>query len=279
MSTVWRIRGIDHDLSKRGLIMGVLNVTPDSFSDGGKYWSLDAAVQHGLELVEEGADVLDIGGESTRPGAEAVPEEEEKRRVIPVIKRLRGKTQALISIDTMKPGVALAALEAGADIINDVNGLRDPGMLQVAADSDAGLIVMHMQGEPRTMQANPTYEDVVAEVQAFFGERLAALEQVGVAPERVALDPGFGFGKTLDQNLTLLRSLARLSVADRPLAVGVSRKSMIAKLLGDADMEKRHWPTVALTAWMREAGAQIVRVHEVRPNAEAMRMIEAILSV
>lgn len=274
--SLWRIHDTTHDLARRGMIMGVLNVTPDSFSDGGQFFDAGLAVRHGLEMVANGADILDIGGESTRPGAEPVGQEEELRRVVPVIEALRRETSALISIDSMKPEVARAALDAGADIINDVTGFRDPAMIQVAAASNAGLIVMHMQGEPRTMQAQPVYADVVAEVCAFFEERLGTLTAAGIAHERIALDPGFGFGKTLEHNLALMRALPKLHVQDRPLVVGVSRKSMIAKLLEDNDLEKRHWPTVALTAWMRDAGAEVVRVHDVKPNAEAMRMIEAI---
>jgi dihydropteroate synthase len=273
---LWRIQNTTHDLAARGMIMGVLNVTPDSFSDGGRYFDADSAVQHGLEMIAEGADILDIGGESTRPGAQPVSESEELRRVTPVIAALRRESRALISIDTMKPVVARAALDAGADIVNDVTGFRDPAMIRVAAAFSAGLIVMHMQGEPRTMQSHPVYADVVAEVIAYFDERLRTLTAAGISPDRIALDPGFGFGKTLEHNLALLRALPRLHVQQRPLVVGVSRKSMIAKLLGDDAMDLRYWPTVALTAWMRDAGAEVVRVHDVKPNVEAMRMVEAI---
>jgi dihydropteroate synthase len=273
---LWRIQETTHDLAVRGMVMGVLNVTPDSFSDGGRFFDPVQAVEHGLEMIAEGADILDIGGESTRPGAQPVDEVEERRRVTPVIKALRRETRALLSIDTMKPAVARAALEAGADIINDVTGFRDPAMTHVAAASRAGLIVMHMQGDPQTMQSHPVYADVVAEVAAFFEERLRTLSDAGIAVDRIALDPGFGFGKALEHNLALLRDLPRLHVQGRPLVVGVSRKTMIAKLLGDPALEKRRWPTVALTAWTREAGAEVVRVHDVRPNVEAMRMVEAI---
>lgn len=272
----WRVRDTTHDLSRRGMIMGVLNVTPDSFSDGGRFFDPSQAVAHGLELVDEGADILDVGGESTRPGAVPVESAEELRRVVPVITALRAQTRTLISIDTMKPEVARAALDAGADIINDVTGFRDPAMIRIGAETRAGLVLMHMQGEPQTMQTHPHYDDVVAEVAAFFEERLATLEGSGVDPRCVALDPGFGFGKTFEHNLELLHALPRLHVRERPLLVGVSRKSMIAKLIGDTSMERRHWPTVALTAWMRDAGAEIIRVHDVKPNVEAMRMIEAI---
>lgn len=276
MPATWLINGLEHDLAVRGWIMGILNVTPDSFSDGGRFLDAGRAVAHGLQLVAEGADVLDVGGESTRPGAEPVALEEELRRVVPVIAALRPRTAALISVDTMKPGVARAALAAGADIINDVGGLRDPGMVGVAADSRAGVIIMHMQGTPQTMQSQPHYDCVTDAVRQFFGRRLEELESAGVDPGRIALDPGIGFGKTLGHNLQLLRGLAGLRQSDRPLVVGVSRKSLIARLLGDPGMDQRRWPTVALTAWLREEGADVLRVHDVKENAEALRMIEAV---
>ncbi len=274
----WRFGSHDLDLTDRGLIMGIVNVTPDSFSDGGRYLDTGRAVEHALALIAEGADILDIGGESTRPGAEPVEEAEELRRVLPVIRAVRSQTQTLISIDTMKAAVARAALDAGADIINDVTGLRgDAAMLRVAAASSAGIVVMHMTGTPQTMQANPHYDDVVTEVRSWFENRLQLLEKEGLPPERVVLDPGFGFGKTLEHNLTLMRELPQLSVSDRPLLVGVSRKSMIAKVLHSEAMEDRFWPTIALSAYAREHGARIVRVHDVKPNREALRMIEALL--
>jgi len=278
MAVTWQLRGKPHDLSKRGMIMGILNVTPDSFSDGGSYVHVEKAIQHGLRMVEDGADIIDIGGESTRPGAAEVPADEEISRVIPVIRALRERTNALISIDTMKGRVAGAAILAGADIVNDVNGLREPEMLAAVASTDVAVVVMHMQGQPRTMQVKPRYDDVVTEVRDFFSERLETLHKAGIHADRVALDPGFGFGKTLDHNIELLRALPQLRVNECPLLVGVSRKSMIAGLLGDKDMNKRFWPTVALTAWMREAGAEISRVHDVQANAHAMRMMEAIMT-
>jgi dihydropteroate synthase len=278
MTHLWRIHGTDHDLNPRGMTMGIVNVTPDSFSDGGRFLDSGRAVEHALRLVEEGAGILDIGGESTRPGAEPVEEAEELRRVLPVIRAVRSATKTLISIDTMKANVARAALDAGADIINDVTGLRgDPAMSRVAAETDAGLVVMHMIGTPRTMQQHPEYADVVAEVRAYFDERLRTLESIGIARERIALDPGFGFGKTLEHNVTLMRSLPQLLEIGRPLLVGVSRKSMIGRLLGDDSLDARDWPTVALTAHMRELGARLFRVHDVKPNVEALRMAEAIV--
>jgi dihydropteroate synthase len=261
------------------MIMGIVNVTPDSFSDGGRFLDTGRAVEHALGLISEGADILDIGGESTRPGAEPVAEAEEIRRVIPVIRALRAVTQTLISIDTMKASVARAALEAGADIINDVTGLRgDPAMLRVAADSDAGLVIMHMIGTPQTMQKQPEYGNVVRDVQKYFTARLHCLEYAGIDTRRVVLDPGFGFGKTLEHNLDLMRALPELLAAGRPLLVGVSRKSMIARLIESDAIEDRDWTTVALTSLAREQGARIVRVHEVRRNVQAIRMTEAILN-
>lgn len=277
MSILWRIRDQTHDLSRRGMVMGVLNVTPDSFSDGGQYIDAGRAVEHGLQMIADGADIIDVGGESTRPGADPVSVDEELRRVIPIIEKLRRQTSTLISVDTMKAEVARAAVAAGADILNDVNGFRDPSLVEVAASSEVGLIVMHMLGTPRTMQKNPVYTNVIENVRGFFSERLATLQQAGISPGRVALDPGFGFGKTVEHNLTMLREMEKLRIDQHPLAIGVSRKSMIARLLEDPQIENRFWPTVALTAWIRQAGAEIVRVHEVKPNVEAMRMMEAIM--
>ncbi|WP_038167655.1 dihydropteroate synthase [Verrucomicrobium sp. BvORR106] len=256
---------------------GVLNVTPDSFSDGGKFFGTALAVERGLEMAEDGADVLDIGGESTRPGADPVSVADEIKRVVPVISEIRGRTRVLISVDTMKPEVAREALAAGADIVNDVNALREPGMLEAVAETSAGVIVMHMKGTPRTMQVQPTYVDVVREVREFFLERLDALAQAGIDPLRVALDPGFGFGKTLAHNVALLNALEDLRVEDRPFVLGVSRKSLLGALVGDLSLDRRAWPTVALSSWMRESGGEIVRVHDVKPNAQAMRMTEAIM--
>ncbi|MCH7228468.1 dihydropteroate synthase [Haloferula sp. A504] len=259
------------------MIMGILNVTPDSFSDGGLHHEPGTALERARRMIAEGADIVDVGGESTRPGAEPVPEAEEIERVQPVVEALRSEWDGLISIDTMKPGVAHAALEVGADIVNDVAGLRDPGMIEVCARSGCGVVAMHMRGEPRTMQQAPEYEDVVTEVRSFFEERLATLTSAGIDPESLCFDPGIGFGKTLDHNLTLLRELSALQVGGRPLLIGVSRKSFIGRVLESDALEDREWPTVALTAWTRESGARIHRVHEVRPNREALRMVEAVL--
>ena len=274
---LWKVGQRMIDFSQRGMIMGVLNVTPDSFSDGGEYFEPEVAVEHGLEMVEQGAEIIDIGGESTRPNAEEVAIEEEIRRTIPVIELLRNQTNALISIDTSKAEVAKQALDAGADIINDVAGFRGDGMLELAADSHAGLVAMHMQGNPRTMQKNPQYSEVVEDVRQFFLERLETLKAAGVDQSRIMFDPGIGFGKTVPQNLDLLANLEVLRSVGRPLLIGVSRKSFISKVLDDQSLEAREWPTVALTGLIRKSGAAVLRVHDVRPNVDAMRMVEAIM--
>jgi dihydropteroate synthase len=234
-------------------------------------------VDHAMQLVAAGADIIDIGGESSRPGAEPVSEQEELRRVLPVIQALRPLTAALISIDTFKAKVADAALKMGADIINDITGLTgDPQMLDVAASTDAGLVVMHMQGRPRSMQQAPVYDDVVMEVEAFFHARLQALRERGIQLDRVALDPGIGFGKRLEHNLALLRATARFAKLGHPVLIGASRKSMFGQVMGSKAMQDRHWPGVALTCYTREQGAVIHRVHDVRAHAHALRMTEAI---
>jgi dihydropteroate synthase len=256
-------------------VMGVLNVTPDSFSDGGRFLDTEAAVRHGVSLAEQGAAFIDVGGESTRPDAAPVGVEEELRRVIPVIERLRGATAALISIDTSKPEVMRAAAAAGAALINDVRALREPGALAAARDSGCGVCLMHMQGEPRTMQLEPVYADVVSEVRAFLAERVAACRTAGIEAERVAVDPGFGFGKTLEHNLTLLRHLGELSAAGRPLAVGLSRKSMVGKLTGRPEGE-RVLGSVVLAVIAALAGASIVRAHDVAATVEALKVVTAV---
>jgi dihydropteroate synthase len=275
---IWRTRNSAIDLSRRGQVMGILNVTPDSFSDGGRHGDLERAVGHARKMIAEGATLIDIGGESTRPGALPVSVEEEISRTVPVVAALRNEWGGQISIDTSKAVVAEAALAAGADIVNDVSGLRaDERMAEVCAKSRCGVVVMHMQGEPRTMQAAPSYGDVVAEVAEFFQERLVALKAVGIEEEAMCFDPGIGFGKSLDHNLALLRALDRISPAGRPLLLGVSRKSFIGKLLESDDLALRDWPTVAITARARGQGVMLHRVHAVRPNVEALRMAEAIV--
>jgi dihydropteroate synthase len=274
----WKIGENVVDLSKRGMIMGVLNVTPDSFSDGGEFFATDAAIGSGIKMALKGADIIDVGGESTRPGAEPVSVKEELRRVIPVIQGLRAKIAILLSIDTSKSEVANAALDAGASIINDVTaGRGDEKMLSLAAKRKAAIVLMHMQGEPRTMQKDPHYEDVITEVADFFRQQYARALECGVDPMAIAFDPGIGFGKTLEHNLTLLKNLGRLRVHDRPLAVGVSRKSFLAKLVNSSDMSERAAPTIALTAILRARGADILRVHDVKENVAALRAAEAVL--
>lgn len=274
----WRCLDRTLDLSRRGEIMGIVNVTPDSFSDGGLFATVDAAVDQAKRLIGEGAALIDVGGESTRPGAAEVDEAEEMRRVLPVISRLAAECPGtILSIDTCKAGVAAAAVAAGARIINDVRGFRDAEMVEVAAESGAGLVVMHMSGNPRTMQSAPVYADLHGEITGFFRERLGALLAAGVAEEAIVFDPGIGFGKTLDHNLAILRGLDRYTVADRPILLGVSRKSFLAKVTGSDRIEDRAWGTVAITAHAREQGIRLHRVHEVKPNLEALRMTEAIL--
>jgi len=275
---IWNLRNSRLDLTRRGLIMGILNATPDSFSDGGAFMEPAAACAHGLKLIEEGADILDVGGESTRPGAESVPADEELRRVIPVIKALRERTSVPISIDTCKAVVAAAAIEAGADIVNDVTGLRgDEDMPRLVAESPVGVVIMHMRGEPRTMQVAPVYEDVVREVGEFFRQSLEAALSSGIDPMRIVLDPGIGFGKTPEHNRQILRALPQFSILGRPLLVGVSRKSFLGWIADSPRIEDRHWPGVALTSFCREHGARILRVHDPKPHKEALRMTEAII--
>lgn len=257
--------------------MGILNATPDSFSDGGRACGLDEAMAHARKMIAEGAEIIDVGGESTRPGAAPVPAEAEISRVIPLITALRSEWDGWISIDTSKAAVARAALEAGADIVNDIGGLRDPAMVEICSASGCGVVVMHMQGEPRTMQISPSYENVVEEIREFFVERFDTLTSAGISVDSLCFDPGIGFGKALEHNLALLHSLEQLSTAGRPLLLGVSRKSFLAKLLGEDELAKREWPTVALTSLGREKGAMIHRVHSVRDNYQALRMTEAIL--
>jgi dihydropteroate synthase len=275
---LWKIGDKIVDVSKRGMIMGVLNVTPDSFSDGGEFFDTETAAARGIQVASEGADIIDVGGESTRPGAEPVSVKEELGRVIPVIQKLRTKIDTVISIDTSKSEVASAALDAGSSIINDVTaGRADEKMLRLAAKRKAAIVLMHMQGEPRTMQKNPHYEDVVSEVADFFRQRYARALECGVDPMAIAFDPGIGFGKTLEHNLTLLKNLERLRVHDRPLVVGVSRKSFLGKLVDSSEMSERAAPTIALTAILRVRGADILRVHDVKENVAALRAAEAVL--
>lgn len=275
---IWKTKHAGLDLSLRARVMGILNVTPDSFSDGGIHAETGSALCHARAMIAEGAEIIDVGGESTRPGAVAVPVTQEIARTVPVIAALRAEWAGLISIDTSKAAVAAAALAAGADIVNDISGLLgDPEMPAVCAASGCGVVVMHMQGRPQTMQVAPHYDDVVAEVRAFFEERLATLTAAGIDPAALCFDPGIGFGKNLDHNLALLAALEQLRVAGRPILLGVSRKSFIGRILGEKNLELREAPTVAITANAREKGVMLHRVHAVRPNVEALRMTEAIL--
>jgi dihydropteroate synthase len=272
---IWKTATRTFDLRSRGLIMGVLNVTTDSFSDGGCFIGRDLAVAHGQRMAAQGADIIDVGGESTRPGAEPVSEQEELDRVLPVIEALAPNTQIVLSIDTMKPAVARAAMAAGCAIINDVSGLQNAEMRDAVRESGAGAIAMHMQGTPRTMQLAPRYGDVVAEIRDYFRQTFEACLRSQIDPMRLAFDPGIGFGKTVTHNLALIRNLAAMRVGERPLVLGASRKSFISKVTGAPAMEDREWPTIALTSYGSAHGANIVRVHNVQGNAEAMRMTEA----
>ncbi|MFN6094218.1 MAG: dihydropteroate synthase [Verrucomicrobiota bacterium] len=275
---IWRTRRETLDLSRRARVMGILNVTPDSFSDGGSHFGIEAALTHAREMIVQGVDIIDVGGESTRPGSLPVPADEETKRTAPVIRALRTEWDGLISIDTSKAAVAKAAIEYGADIVNDVSGLRaDPQMADICATSRCGVVVMHMQGTPQNMQVAPRYADVVSEVADFFKERMASLTAQGIDPDNICVDPGIGFGKTLDQNIALLRALDQIAPAGRPLLLGVSRKSCIAGMLESTDIKERDWPTVAITSWARQQGTMLHRVHEVRPNLQALRMTEAIM--
>jgi dihydropteroate synthase len=256
-------------------LMGVVNVTPDSFSDGGLFLEPDAAVEHGLQLAEEGAGILDVGGESTRPGAEAVPEREELERVLPVVERLAAAGKR-VSIDTTKLEVARAALAAGATIVNDVSAFRfSPGMAGLVASEGAACCLMHMLGEPRTMQKDPRYDDVVSEVKAFLEERLAFATGAGVPEERVWLDPGIGFGKTVEHNLELLRRLDEIVAVGRPVVVGTSRKSFLGKLTGGRAEDERLPGTIATNVLALERGARVFRVHDVAPVADALAVAAA----
>ena len=278
---LWKIAGETIDFSTGALLMGVLNVTPDSFSDGGKFFDVEIATGHGLRMAKEGARIIDIGGESTRPGAVAVEETEELNRVLPVLAKLQVAAEgALISIDTSKSGVARKAVRAGASIINDITGGRgDPAMFAAAAEVGAGFIIMHMQGTPRTMQIDPHYGDVVAEVREFFRQQYERALECGIDPMAIAFDPGIGFGKTLQHNLELLRNLAQLRVHGRPLIVGVSRKAFLGKLIGSREVGDRLAPTLALTALLRERGADVLRVHDVKSNLAALRAVEGFLAL
>ena len=260
----------------RPLVMGIVNVTPDSFSDGGRFTEPDAAVEHALQLVADGADILDIGGESTRPGADAVPLDEELRRVVTVVERLAKLTRIPISIDTCKAAVARACLAAGATIVNDVAGLRDPAMIEVVASFGCGVVVMHMRGDPRTMQVNPEYGDVVREVLDYFAERIRTLTAAGIRREAIALDPGIGFGKTLDHTLLQLKELPRLQEFGLPVCLGVSRKGFFGQLTGKPRTDRSAGSLAVACFALAQRAAQILRVHDVAAHADAVKVWAAL---
>jgi dihydropteroate synthase len=281
---LWKFRGRGLDLSSKAAVVGIVNITPDSFSDGGKTMDPDNACAHALKLLEEGATLLDLGGESTRPGAVPVAPEEELLRLLPVLKTLRKRTDAPISIDTAKASVAQACLDEGADIINDVTALSgDPLMGEVVSRTGAGLILMHLQGTPRTMQENPCYpqDDVLSDVSKYLSDRRAVALGCGVDSDAIILDPGLGFGKTVAHNLALLRGIPLLNRLGSPLMIGHSRKSFLGKIMSEDGIntpEDRLSAGLAVTVLARSLGALLFRVHEVRPHLESLRMAEAVLA-
>jgi dihydropteroate synthase len=275
---LWRTKNRIFDLADGPLVMGIVNVTLDSFSDGGKCLDPREAVEHGLRLATEGARVIDIGGESTRPGAEPVTAEEEMMRVLPVIWKLESEVRCAISIDTYKAEVAQAAIEAGAEIVNDVTGLRDPAMARVLAETGAAVVIGHMQGEPQTMQTKPEYEDVTREIGEFFRQSFDRAITCGMTPEQIAFDPGIGFGKSVGHNLSLIRRMEEMRVEGRPLVMGASRKGFLAKITGAVEMDERLGPTLAVNALGRVFGVNIFRVHDVLENVRALKIAEAVLN-
>lgn len=275
---VWQTAHNTLDFRSGPLIMGILNVTPDSFSDGGQFYQVEAAVERALQMVEEGAAIIDVGGESTRPGAEPVPEEEELNRVIPVIEKLRQKTDVLISIDTYKSRIAEAALQAGADIVNDISGARfDDRMIEVVKKYDCPIIIMHIKGTPKNMQQDPYYEDVVAEIYDYFEERIRLLESAGIS--KIVIDPGIGFGKRLQDNLHLLRDLKDFTFLNRPILMGTSRKSFIGKILNKEAPADRLFGSLATQILAVQNGADVVRVHDVQATHDALKVLAAVNEV
>ena len=267
---------IPFSMVDRTLIMGILNVTPDSFSDGGVYQDTESAVRHGIQMAQDDADVIDIGGESSRPGSEPVSVEEELSRVVPVIESLAKQVEIPISIDTFKPEVARVALDAGASIINDIAGLADEHMRSLAAERKAPTVIMHMKGTPRNMQENPEYGDVVSEIMAFFRERIALAVEAGLPEEYLIIDPGIGFGKTLEHNLEIIRNLADFKSLGRPILIGTSRKAFIGKILGGLPPTERLQGTAATVAISIMNGANIVRVHDVKEMSQVAKMADAL---
>jgi dihydropteroate synthase len=270
------VREAELSYGQRTLVMGILNVTPDSFSDGGRFLDRETAITQGLRMAEEGADIVDVGGESTRPGSDEVPVEEEIERTAPIVKGLVAELDVPVSIDTRKAEVARAALDAGAVIVNDVSGGRDPEMFGLVRETGAGLVLMHMLGEPKTMQEDPRYDDVVREVRDYLKGRLDAAMAAGIERERLCIDPGLGFGKTYEHNLELMRQIEAFLDLDVPVLVGPSRKSFIGKALGDAPMEERLEGTLAAVAWLAGRGAHIVRAHDVKETVRVLKVVDSI---
>jgi dihydropteroate synthase len=273
---VWKFEGFRRELGSTPLLMGIVNVTPDSFSDGGRFLDAEAAIEHGLRLVGEGADILDIGGESTRPASEPVPAGEELNRVIPVIERLAATTHVPISIDTSKAEVARRALQAGARIVNDISGLRfDPAIVDVCSEFRCGIVCMHIQGTPQTMQANPQYDDVVAEICDYFRQRLESLQRHGIPAERVVLDPGVGFGKTAQHNIEILSHIDQLRSLGRPVLIGHSRKRFLQKVV-NREVDERLFGTVGVSVGLALQHVDILRVHDVAANRDAISAFRAV---
>lgn len=258
-------------------VMGILNVTPDSFSDGGRFTGRDQALSHVEQMIQDGAAIIDIGGESTRPGAQDVSAEQELERVIPLLEAIKQRFDVPVSVDTSKAVVMTAAIQAGADMINDVRALQEEGALRVCANSEVEVCLMHMLGQPRTMQSNPYYNDVVEDIADFFERRLAACEQAGISAKRVWLDPGFGFGKTLEHNVTLLQQLDELNRFDLPLLAGMSRKTMIGALLGDRPVNERLQGSVAAAVIAALHGAKMLRVHDVKATVDALSIVKNVI--
>jgi dihydropteroate synthase len=276
MALRWRVGDRTLVCGPATLVMGVLNVTPDSFSDGGRFTDHEAAVEHGLEMAADGADLVDVGGESTRPGSDPVSVDEEISRVVPVVKRLVAEIDVPVSVDTRKPEVASAALDGGATVVNDVSGARHPGMFDVVRGSGAGLVLMHMLGEPKSMQEDPRYGDVVDDVRSYLADRVDAATRAGIDRDRIAVDPGLGFGKTHRHNLELMRRVDEFHDLGLPVVVGPSRKSFIGRALGDVPVDRRLEGTAGAVAWLAARGAHLVRVHDVAPMVRVLRVVDAI---
>ncbi len=270
----WQCRDRRVEFGERTRVMGILNVTPDSFSDGGRFFDSRQAIEHGLQMARDGADMIDVGGESSRPGAEPVPVEEELKRVVPVIKALSGETDCLLSVDTRKARVAEASLAAGAHLINDITAMtHDPAMPAVARDQGAGVILMHMRGDPKTMQLAPAYGDVVEEVAGYLEQRIRDLEGVGLSRHSLAVDPGIGFGKTVEHNVSLIARVDRLAHLGRPVVIGLSRKSFIGTITG-REVQDRLPGSLAATAYVIQRGAHVIRVHDVKESCDVARLMD-----